>query len=167
MLDKSFEQAIFVCMQKILLSDDLYQRLLHKATSFEDSPETVISRLLDESGEADSGRLHPSAAPVPPGSVLPVRQYWLPILEVLDEHGGSAPSTEVIDALEERMQDAFTPKDLLRLQSGEIRWRNRARFARLRMKEQGLLSAASHRGIWAMTDEGAEYLARARSSQND
>jgi len=82
----------------------------------------------------------------------------VPILEVLLEMGGSAPSNDVVDALGERMKDQFTPADHLRLKSGETRWRNRARFARLRMKERGLLKASSHRGVWEMSPLGYEYL---------
>jgi restriction endonuclease Mrr len=71
---------------------------------------------------------------------------------------GSAPSNDVVDALEEQMKDALTPRDFERLESGEVRWRNRARFARLRMKEQGLLSDSSHRGVWEITSMGSAYL---------
>jgi hypothetical protein len=65
----------------------------------------------------------------------------------------------VIDALEERMSGVLADRDRERLQSGEIRWRNRARFARLRMKERGLISDASRRGVWAISDRGRGYLA--------
>lgn len=152
-------------MPNIAISDPLYQRLLRRATSFEDSPEDVIARLLEQAGDLASPH---DANPSPsgrysratPGSVLPVHGYWIPILRVLSEAGGSAPSTDVIDALEKGMQDVLTPRDFEPLKSGEVRWRNRARFARLRMKERGLLSDASHRGIWEITALGREFLDR-------
>jgi hypothetical protein len=152
-------------MRDIAVSDPLYKRLLKRATSFEDSPEDVIARLLEEAGEDDAasepggeGTWPPSRAT--PGSVLPVHGYWVPILRVLDEAGGSAPSTDVIEALGTRMQDVLTQRDFEPLRSGEIRWRNRARFARLRMKERGLLSDTSHRGIWEITEAGRKHLAQ-------
>lgn len=149
-------------MPSIELSDDTYQRLLRLTTSFEDRPEDVIRRLLAEGADDRGAALPPSGEVEPsraaPGSVLPVEDYWLPILEVLAEMGGSAPSNDVVDALAERMKDQLTPGDYLPLKSGEIRWRNRARFARLRMKERGLLSDSSHRGVWEMTSLGYEYL---------
>jgi hypothetical protein len=153
-------------MRNIAISDPLYHRLLRRATSFEDSPEDVIARLLEESGDdgiAGDRDHQPIGRPsrAAPGSVLPVHGYWIPILRVLVEAGGSAPSTDVIEALEAHMQGALTPRDFEPLKSGEIRWRNRARFARLRMKERGLLSDASHRGVWEITGLGREYLARA------
>jgi hypothetical protein len=143
-------------MKSIELADSTYHLLLQRATSFEDRPEDVILRLLDNPEE--------SAAPLEasgraaPGSILPVETYWVPVLQVLREAGGEAPSNDVVDALEEKMGHLLGDRDWGRLESGEIRWRNRARFARLRMKEQGLISDTSRRGIWAITDSGQAYL---------
>ena len=89
---------------------------------------------------------------------MPIRAYWVPILQVLEEAGGKAHSNDVIDALESRMAKMFTERDHEPLQSGNIRWRSRARFARLRMKEQGLLSDSSDRGVWEMTPLGIAWL---------
>src|SRR5215207_8775208 len=139
-------------MTVIKLSSSTYQRLLRRSISFEDTPNDVISRLLDQvEGRADSRNNSPvpgTEAPAPPGSVLPVGDYWRPILSVLEEAGGSAHANDVIDALEERMGDALKDRDRETLRNGEVRWRNRARFARLRMKERGLLSDTSQRGLW-------------------
>jgi hypothetical protein len=148
-------------MPNILLSQLAYQRLLRQALSFDDSPEDVILRLLDQTGDAEAPVRDPvreQSSRAAPGSVLPVRGYWLPILELLDEAGGSAPSNDIIEALEERMENLLTSRDFEHLKSGEIRWRNRARFARLRMKERGLLSDTSHRGVWEITDGGRRFL---------
>jgi restriction endonuclease Mrr len=93
-----------------------------------------------------------------PGSILPEREYWLPILEVIEQLGGSAAASDVIEALEGRMKGMLKLRDYEKLSMGEIRWRNRARFARLRMTERGLLSKESHRGIWEITDTGRRYL---------
>ncbi|HEV2790175.1 MAG TPA: winged helix-turn-helix domain-containing protein [Solirubrobacterales bacterium] len=154
-------------MKKIFLADSTYDRLLQQVRSFEDQPEDVILRLLDQSAggdwEADPSAPANEAGARPsraaPGSVLPVQAYWVPILEVLEESGGAAPSNDVIDALEERMSADLTEGDRLRLISGEVRWRNRARFARLRMKERGLLSDSSRRGVWEISPVGRKYLA--------
>jgi hypothetical protein len=151
-------------MPEVKLSLALYQRLLHRSLSFEDTPDDVIGRLLDEAeGRADSNRkgadtLPQAGAPAPPGSILPVGDYWLPILSILVEAGGSAPANDVIETLEERMGDVLKDRDRQALRNGEVRWRNRARFARLRMKERGLLSDTSQRGIWDITELGRAYL---------
>jgi restriction endonuclease Mrr len=56
------------------------------------------------------------------------------------------------------MHEQFTDRDLEGLEQGEVRWRNRVRFARLRMKERGLLNPASRRGVWEISDAGRRYL---------
>jgi len=149
---------------RIDLSTPTYRRLLNRAESFDDSAEDVVRRLLDEvegdepAQELDvDGRFGSRATP---GSILPEREYWLPILEILMEAGGTAPANNVIDALGNRMRDLLTPGDFEVLRMGEVRWRNRARFARLRMREQGLLSDSSPRGIWELTNSGRLYLKR-------
>jgi Mrr N-terminal domain len=149
---------------QITLSTPTYQRLLRQAASFEDTAEDVINRLLDgsegtePSDQLGSGQAAPRRAS--PGSILPEREYWIPILTLLAEQGGAAAATDVIDALGERMRDVLTPGDFEVLRMGEVRWRNRARFARLRMRERGLLSSSSPRGVWEMTMLGRQYLAQ-------
>jgi Mrr N-terminal domain len=150
-------------MQKIFLSDLTYKRLSRHAIPFEDhQPEDVIVRLLDQvekNGGIDLDRDEPPRlSRAAPGSLLPLSAYWTPILQVLEEAGGATTSNDVLDALEERMGDMLTEKDREPLRSGSIRWRNRARFARLRMKERGLLSDSSQRGVWEITDDGRRYL---------
>jgi hypothetical protein len=144
-------------------------RLFRYAASFDDSIETVIERLLDQIEEGVGSLAAPG--PTKPtrdlDDLLPEDAYWLPILELLDEAGGSDRGSAVIDALEERLQDAFSTTDYLRLKTGETRWRNRARFARLRMKEKGLISATSPRGVWEMTPAGAEFLAKGRGASKE
>ena len=147
-------------MRSIELSDSTYDRLLKLVVSFEDRPEDVILRLLDteESTTSPESDFTPGGRAAP-GSILPVEDYWVPVLQVLVEAGGEAPSNDVIDALEEKMGDLLSDRDRGRHESGEVRWRNRARFARLSMKERGLISDTSRRGIWAITDRGRKYLA--------
>jgi Mrr N-terminal domain len=154
-------------MKTIQLSDPCYQRLLERVRSFEDAPEDVIQNLLDET-ESDDRRsqrrqeieeaVRQNRPRVSPGTILPEREYWKPILRIIVEREGSAPAGEVIAELGERLKDAFTPLDLQRLDTGAVRWRNRARFARLRMTQQGLLSKTSPRGIWTITDPGRAFL---------
>jgi hypothetical protein len=151
-------------MPTIILTNETYRRLLQRVLSFDDQPEDVIVRLLDEADGGSgsqtlaAGRRRESPTRAAPGSVAPIKAYWIPILKVLAARDGAAHSNEVVDALEAEMAEIFTEHDRLPLQSGETRWRNRARFARLRMKEAGLLSDSSDRGIWEMTPDGERFL---------
>ena len=145
-------------MPVIELSDATYRRLLARVQSFEDTAEQVVLRLLEgtEEGTPPSEQARPRHR-ASPGSILPEREYWLPMLAAIDEAGGWLPANDAIEAVGERLKDQLTEQDLAPQKLGEVRWRNRARFARLRMKEQGLLSArisprdlADHgRGLWS------------------
>jgi hypothetical protein len=157
----------------IELSEQAYTRLLRRSTSFSDTAEQVLLRLLDEADHVDGTGLHtvqqdvatndqPPAPRAIPGSILPEREYWLPILRVIEQAGGSAAASDVIEAVGERMRGMLKPRDYEKLAIGEIRWRNRTRFARLRMAERGLLSDTSHRGIWEISDAGRRYLETGR-----
>lgn len=149
-------------MVNIDISDKTYQRLFDFAESFEDSPELVINRLLDQMdpdpSRGGNRKRSGKSQPAPRGTLLPEREYWVPILEILARgEDGAVPAGDVIDILGEEIAERLKPADKRRLDTGETRWKNRARFARLRMKEQGLLSSSS-RGIWEITDAGREFL---------
>jgi hypothetical protein len=161
-------------MPYIKITDETYGRLLQRSESFADTADNVIVRLLDATAPNPEDSVHsvqrrsvrnearqPTSRAIP-GSILPEREYWVPILEILTEAGGAAPASDVIDALGDRMRGMLTQRDYESLSMGDIRWRNRARFARLRMTEQGLLSADSPRGIWELTEQGCKHLAEER-----
>ena len=156
-------------MPELEISAALYERLLRRIASFDDTAEDVIRRMLDEVESAPQSVQGKHVAPgaggsgsqpsrEAPGPLLSLSNYWLPILQILDEAGGWASANEVITALPERIGNELTDADLESVRNGEIRWRNRARFARLRMKERGFLATGSPRGIWEITDPGRTYL---------
>lgn len=95
----------------------------------------------------------------PKGSLLDERAYWRPILEVLaNSPNGAAPAREVVSRVGARLDDKLKPLDKQTLHSGGLRWHTRAMFARLRMKEAGLLKHDSPRGVWEISDRGREAL---------
>jgi hypothetical protein len=127
------------------------KRLFRHANSFDDTAADVVERVLDE--------IENKRSSTDPSGLLPEIEYWVPILELIDEAGGSARGSAVIDALEDRLGERFGKDDHDVLGMGETRWRNRARFARLRMKEDGLISDNSPRGVWEITPAGRKFLA--------
>lgn len=148
---------------RIEVSNRTYKRLLRQIESFEDTPESVLERLLDhaeQGGDGDNHQMNSDSAKqlTAEGGLLPESEYWIPILQILVEAGGASRSRDVIAILGDRLRSRLMPRDWDVLSMGEVRWQNRARFARLRMKEQGLVSSDSPRGIWEITDEGRRYL---------
>jgi restriction system protein len=147
-------------MPEVELSEETLRGLLGLVESFDDTAESVIKRLLEHFAATSSEDKLKSSETDPPkeGDLLPEGEYWLPILEILSEEGGRARGSDVIDVLERRIGSRLRARDRDQLKMGEVRWRNRARFARLRMKELGLISNRSPRGIWEITEKGRDYL---------
>jgi hypothetical protein len=170
----------------IRIDDDVFAELKKHAEPFVDTPNTVLRRLLKlgETGPAEMNvaddiseelaQRHPPAVPRtvrqrrrkaarPPrakkGSILHESAYELPMLQILSEHGGRAAAREVIDELETRLDGQLTELDNEQLASGDVRWRNRAQFVRLRLVEQGDMVKDSPRGTWELSDQGRQRLA--------
>lgn len=148
-------------MPRIEISDQTNARLLPYVRSLGEPADLVINRVLDEAERRGDGAPPPKLKKISrpaDGELLPESEYWVPILDLLSKAGGRAKGRDVIDALEERLQSRFGRADEDILEMGEVRWRNRARFARLRMKELGLVSSDSPRGIWEITEKGERFL---------
>lgn len=172
-------------VREIQIDDEVWERLKERAEPFVDTPNSVIRQLLGLAGVANgsggdasqavagaigSVEAEPSkrgrrsrrrVAKVPraqAGTILADGEYELPILEILDEREGRAPTSEVLDALGERLGDKLMPADHLTLASGDIRWRNRAQFVRLRLIQRGDMREGSPRGLWEITDQGRDRL---------
>jgi hypothetical protein len=169
------------------IDDEVFSVLQHDAEPFVDTPNTVLRRMLGihQNGSRPVGGVspsHPSPSTGQPtssrkrsskpkkavsngkparaghGTLLPESEYELPILLYLSEHGGRAPSREVVEAIGETLADRLTDADRQTLNSGEIRWKSRIAFARLRMVEKGYLNGQAPRGTWEITDKGRKRL---------
>jgi hypothetical protein len=169
---------------RIVIDEDVLGLLKSNAEPFVDTPNTVLRRLLglpETNGHvpdaelAEDGddvlsmapakrtrqrrrRRRPVAKRAQPGTILSDDEYEVPILAILDARGGRAPTSEVLDELGERLAQRLMPADLEPLASGDIRWRNRAQFVRLRLIERGDMASGSPRGIWEISDQGRDRL---------
>ncbi len=99
---------------------------------------------------------------LPRGKRTPVDCYYRPILEALNDSGGSAPMSEVLERVLQRMKDTLRDIDFKPLASTADmpRWRNTAAWARNTLVERGLLRSDSRRGIWEISDSGIQFLQR-------
>jgi hypothetical protein len=163
----------------IRVDEDVYEALKEQAEPFVDSPNSVLRRVLglrvtdngarsSDTAISDAEHVAPKLGPpeskkarrrtrrqrAPKGALLPETEYELPILEILVERDGSAPTSEVLAELEPRIRERLTDLDKKRISTGELRWRNRAQFARFNLVRKGDLASDSPRGIWELTDAG-------------
>ncbi|HUU17845.1 MAG TPA: winged helix-turn-helix domain-containing protein [Sedimentisphaerales bacterium] len=87
--------------------------------------------------------------------------YCKPILQALDEMGGSGQVKDVLDRVGEIMKPMLKDVDYEPLASSPDypRWRNAAQWARQGMVYDGLLKSDSPRGVWEISDKGRKFLA--------
>ncbi len=98
------------------------------------------------------------------GLRTPETTFYDPILQALDELGGTARTLDVIKRVGEFMADVLSPDDRRPLpSSGMPRWENTTQFARYSLVRAGLLKPNSQRGTWAISAKGVEHLQRTRT----
>jgi hypothetical protein len=84
----------------------------------------------------------------------PQRDYYLPLLRVLCEHGGRMQAREAVASTKERMKERLLPKDYEPAETGRIRYDYNIRFAREALKQLGLIKPKEILGQWEITDAG-------------
>ena len=82
-------------------------------------------------------------------------RFFNPILQVLNELGGSGNSGEVKDLVIEKMNISESELEE-KLKSGASRIKNQIAWARIYLVKSGLLDDSSKRGIWSLTKKGTE-----------
>lgn len=144
----------------IRVDDDVYARLKAEAEPFVDTPNSVLRRLLelDDASEPVAAEDDRETRRAAPGTLVPSRDYWVPILRAIEERGGSAQRLDVVEAVGEALGRRLTDADRSRNRSGRVRWRNRTMWVRADLVAAGLLADDSARGIWTITEAGRKYL---------
>lgn len=166
------------------IDDDVYVALQARAVPLVDDVNSVLRRLLGLRG-GDAAAVQPLVATephatspgvpqrratrtpkavkkrtrVPKGSILPETEYEIPILRALDSMGGRGPTSEVVALVEKEIGPMLTDVDRQKLSAGDVRWKNRAQFVRLKLVENGEMASGSPRGTWEITDLGRKRLA--------
>lgn len=155
-------------MRTIEIDDEVWEALSGLAEPLVDTPNSVLRRLLLSTRPPTNGTpTDPSRRRNRRGDLLPETEYFLPVLRALRDFGGRAPTREVLDVVGKVVRERLTPGDLEPTGNGnEVRWEMRVHFARLRMKERGLIAGDSPRGTWEISDAGRDYLVEHAESGN-
>ena len=93
-------------------------------------------------------------------NVTPCKKYWIPILRIIVQHGGSAPLELIYEHLTRDMKNTRRPGDFHKNGNDPV-WKNHARNARESMVKEGLLLRSgtdSPRAVWVITEEGRAFL---------
>jgi hypothetical protein len=99
------------------------------------------------------------------GTLLPEREYEMPLLKALDARGGSAPASEVIEAVGAALDGRLSEVDREVLDSGLTRWKNRVQFVRLKLVQAGHVKKDSPRGVWEITPAGRDHVKTVGSNE--
>jgi hypothetical protein len=146
-------------MPTIRIGADVFKALQSLAEPFTDTPESVIRRLLEVRGVLPSSRSN-FAAPEKQSrarGLTPQSRYEEFLLLVLvTQFKGKGHKHEVTKAVEAAMRARgfLSPAAMEKVSSGETRAENTIAWARNALKERGLVSRASPRGIWELTPKG-------------
>ena len=157
----------------IAIDDDVFDTLKRFARPLEDTPSTVIRRLVEIVESSTSSSLTPTTEA---GHIIvdrpkqrvrsvdrtPQAAFRAPVLEVLREMGGAGLLSDVLDRVREKMKDKLTAFDFTTISTGEERWRVYARWERKNMALEGLL--AGPHGFWQLTEKGRAYRSRGESA---
>ena len=154
-------------MPTIRIEDEVLEGLKKLAEPFVDTPSAVIRRLLIEKGILAEmpARPRPSrTTSVGSGKVLTSQltpqliyeQFLLVTLE--KDFGGRGDKRGVTQTVIERMvrQGFIGPADLELVATGETKAENTITWGRNALKNRGLIARGSRRGMWELTEEGAE-----------
>lgn len=139
-----FERA-----REVLAGAEQLKDMLARVNQLEEEFNTFVAA---PEGQAEEARLRK-------GLKTPQEAYYVPLLEVLVEMGGSGPVRDVLGLIHQRMQPLLNEHDLAMLPSGrDPRWRTTAMWARFQLVQQGLLRDDSPFGTWEISDEGRRWL---------
>ena len=114
----------------------------------------VQSTLVEEAFVSEQGFL----SRLPRGLRAPEQAFYRPILQILNELGGSAKASDVLERLMPIMKETLKEVDYQLLRSGEIRWRKSANWARNTLVKKGLLKWDSPHSIWEISELGVAWL---------
>jgi hypothetical protein len=151
--------------RKILIDDDVYEGIKKLADPFEDTPNIVIRKLLIKYGIISA---KPKNAVTPRSINEQLTPQWVYeewLLYILwHQFSGKATKVEATEETINAMNDysLLGEADSKKVSTGEARAVNTIAWGRNRLKEKGLISAGSPRGIWELTNKGIEKAQEAK-----
>lgn len=144
-------------MPVVRISDELFKEVQKYAEPLVDNFETALWKALQISRKNSLGTSI-KRRPRTTGNLTPQKDFRKPILETLVAEGGQADVQAVVEGVERKMRNQLKPGDNELNLDGIPKWKKAVHFQRLAMVHQGLLENESPRGIWAITDQGRQWL---------
>ena len=143
-------------MPTIRISDDLMNVLKAHAEPFTDTPESALRRIFEKHGLLPKPSNTPTAM-TRIRDLTPQPTYERFLVHVLaTQFKGKGDKHEVTKAVLAAMRahGFHSPADMQRVSTGETKAENTVAWARNALKERGLISRTSRRGVWELTPQG-------------
>lgn len=161
-------------MPTIRIEDDVFKGLQQLAKPFVDSPNSVIRQLLEQRGvlkplggnvspETPSRESQSRSVGTTANGLTPQPAYESYLHFILaKEFSGRGHKRDVTHAIVKRMMKDghIGAADQELVSTGETKAENTIAWARNALKERGIISRISPRGIWELTPEGKESAAK-------
>jgi len=148
----------------IRIDDDIYECLKKMATPFEDTPNTVLRKILRSTQslteQAEEGKEQDKIMHKRKKGELTrqsVYEEWL-IYTLWDEFKGRAKRADITEATISNMQrrNLLKKADFEKVSTGETRAANTIAWSRNRLKDEGFISSDSPFGFWELTGKGID-----------
>lgn len=162
-------------MPTIRVDDDVFEGLKTIAEPFTDTPNSVIRRLLEDYGvqlskpipenstiaNLEIDQINKSSRPSTSLTPQPVYEKYLHYV-LANNFNGSASKIDATKAVIQLMKKSgyITTADLQHVSSGETKAENTIAWSRNALKDSGVISKNSPRGIWELTAIGKELAAK-------
>jgi negative regulator of replication initiation len=159
-------------VRTVELDDDVWSALKRIAVPFDDTPSSVLRRLLGldeprarsasirlEQESRDAAGQSSSADRKVAAGKTPSHVYRKAIVEVLISLGGHASAGDATREVEKRLRVAFTASDLAMTASGGPHWKAATQCARSQLVQQGILESDSPIGTWELSLHGRKAAA--------
>lgn len=149
-------------MPVIRISDSTFGRLQAHARPLEDTADDVVRLALDALDKL-KGVENALGPPMPKkkrrrGNKTPQRDFRIPLMKVLLELGGSAQVQSIRTKLFPVIKERLTESDYQPVSTGEERWWNATCWERSELVKEGLFVKGLPRGVWALSEEGREFI---------
>src|SRR5262245_945795 len=151
----------------IRIDDEVYAQLQSLGRAFEDTPNSVLRRVLglEEAGQRQRPAMNRAGLKRAGHDKTPQHLFRAPLLSVLKTNGGQLHRLQALKEIEELLADRLSEYDKSDISSGTVRWEKSAEWEVRAMRIEGLLKPAQQGpwGVWTLTEKGWE----AASSQDD
>ena len=136
-------------MAELAVRDEINNTLERLADGFEKILHELHSMVgrTEDNGQQKPPRKKRSREPKTSREVL--RKELILALETL---GGVGRVQQVLDKMEEQLEGKLLPRDVETRSSGDLVWKNNAKWERNRMVQDGILESDSRRGTWELSE---------------